>query len=77
VNVSPKSSGRPLFNLETAKSDMVAGLISSAVAIPLTMASGMFAFVSQGDEYFAYGAMAGLASAAVGIAARPAARHGD
>jgi sulfate permease, SulP family len=42
---------------------MTAGLISSAVAIPLAMAFGMFAFVTLGDEYFAYGAMAGLISA--------------
>ena len=27
------------------------------------MAFGMFAFVTLGDEYFAYGAMAGLVSA--------------
>jgi SulP family sulfate permease len=65
MDASTTSSRRPLFNLETAKDDVVAGLISSAVAIPLTMASGMFAFVSLGDEYFAYGAMAGLASAAI------------
>jgi len=65
MDASANLSGRPLFNLETARSDIVAGLISSAVAIPLTMASGMFAFVSLGDEYFAYGAMAGLASAAI------------
>src|SRR6202012_255815 len=65
MDASTTSSRRPLFTLETAKDDVVAGLISSAVAIPLTMASGMFAFVSLGDEYFAYGAMAGLASAAI------------
>ncbi|MBR1123503.1 SLC26A/SulP transporter family protein [Bradyrhizobium lablabi] len=39
--------------------------MSSTVAIPLAMAFGMFAFVSLGDEYFAYGAMAGLISAVV------------
>jgi MFS superfamily sulfate permease-like transporter len=47
------------------KSEITAGLVSSAVAIPLAMAFGMFAFVSLGDEYFAYGAMAGLVSAVV------------
>lgn len=45
--------------LASVKSEITAGLISSAVAIPLSMAFGMFAFVSLGDEYFAYGAMAG------------------
>jgi SulP family sulfate permease len=43
--------------------DVVAGLVSSTVAIPLAMAFGMFAFVTLSDEYFAYGAMAGLMSA--------------
>ena len=47
------------------KSEITAGLVSSAVAIPLSMAFGMFAFVSLGDEYFAYGAMAGLVSAVI------------
>ena len=47
------------------KSEITAGLISSAVAIPLAMAFGMFAFVSLGDRYFAYGALAGLVSAVV------------
>jgi MFS superfamily sulfate permease-like transporter len=40
-------------------------LVSSTVAIPLAMAFGMFAFVTLGDEYFAYGAMAGLISAVI------------
>jgi SulP family sulfate permease len=50
-------------DVATAYADMTAGLVSSAVAIPLAMAFGMFAFVTLGDEYFAYGAMAGLISA--------------
>jgi len=45
--------------------DIIAGLVSSTVAIPLAMAFGMFAFVTLGDEYFAYGAMAGLISAVI------------
>jgi len=49
----------------SVKSEITAGLVSSAVAIPLSMAFGMFAFVSLGDEYFAYGAMAGIVSAVV------------
>ena len=44
---------------------ITAGLISSAVDIPLSMAFGMFALVSLGDKYFAYGAMAGLVSAII------------
>ena len=34
----------------SVKSEITAGLVSSAVAIPLSMAFGMFAFVSLGDE---------------------------
>jgi len=59
------SSRIPLLGAEKAKTDIIAGLVSSAIAIPLAMAFGMFAFVSLGDEYFAYGAMAGLLSAVV------------
>ncbi len=47
------------------RNDIFAGLVSSTVAIPLAMAFGMFAFVTLGDEYFAYGAMAGLISAVI------------
>jgi MFS superfamily sulfate permease-like transporter len=47
------------------RGDIIAGLVSSTVAIPLAMAFGMFAFVPLGDEYFAYGAMAGLLSAVI------------
>jgi SulP family sulfate permease len=47
------------------RSEFIAGLVSSTVAIPLAMAFGMFAFVPLGDEYFAYGAMAGLISAVI------------
>src|SRR6266849_1003482 len=45
--------------------DAVGGLVSSAIAIPLAVGFGMFAFVTLGDEYFAYGAFAGLTSAFV------------
>lgn len=51
--------------MSAARGDIFAGLVSSTVAIPLAMAFGMFAFVTLGDEYFAYGAMAGLVSAVV------------
>ncbi|SHG03982.1 sulfate permease, SulP family [Bradyrhizobium erythrophlei] len=57
-------TSRPAIpGIAPARSDIVGGLVSSAVAIPLAMAFGMFAFVTLGDEYFAYGAMAGLISA--------------
>jgi sulfate permease, SulP family len=39
-----------------ARCGIVAGLVSSTVAIPLAMAFGMFAFVTLGDEYFSYAA---------------------
>src|SRR5947207_13188900 len=45
--------------------DAVGGLVSSAIAIPLAVGFGMFAFVTLGDDYFAYGALAGLTSAFV------------
>lgn len=41
------------------------GLVSAAVAIPLAMGFGMFAFVALGDEYFARGVLAGLYSAII------------
>src|SRR5581483_3218341 len=50
--------------------DLIGGLMSAAVAIPLAVGFGMFAFVSLGDEYFADGALAGLYTAfVVGLAA--------
>jgi MFS superfamily sulfate permease-like transporter/CRP-like cAMP-binding protein len=54
-----------IFSGAAVRSDVAAGLVSSTVAIPLAMAFGMFAFVSLGDGYFAYGAMAGLVSAVI------------
>lgn len=45
--------------------DVVGGLVSAGLAIPLAMGFGMFAFVSFGDEYFASGALAGLLTALV------------
>jgi len=60
------TSSHPLLpDVTTVRAEIVAGLVSSTVAIPLAMAFGMFAFVSLGDEYFAYGAMAGLISAVI------------
>lgn len=65
VEITPASSPAPLPGVATARADIFAGLVSSTVAIPLAMAFGMFAFVTLGDEYFAYGAMAGLISAVI------------
>ena len=47
------------------RGDIVGGLVSGGVAIPLAMGFGMFAFVSFGDDYFASGALAGLMTALV------------
>src|SRR4051812_15421504 len=54
-----------ILRAASVKSEITAGLVSAAVAIPLSMAFGMFAFVSLGDKYFAYGAMAGLVSSVI------------
>lgn len=45
------------------RTDAVGGLVSAAVAIPLAMGYGMFAFASLGENYFADGAIAGLTTA--------------
>src|SRR6476620_12223325 len=44
---------------------MVGGLVSAAIAIPLAMGYGMFAFTSLGENYFADGAIAGVTTALV------------
>src|SRR5580704_15326850 len=51
--------------LSTMRGDFTGGLVSAAVAIPLAMGYGMFAFASFGESYFADGALAGLATAFV------------
>ncbi len=48
-----------------ARQDFVGGLISAAIAVPLAMGYGMFAFASFGESYFADGALAGLTTAFV------------
>jgi SulP family sulfate permease len=60
-----KSARMPYPWLSNLRGDIVGGLVSAAVAIPLAMGFGMFAFVSLGDEFFAAGALAGLCSAFV------------
>jgi hypothetical protein len=47
------------------RDDLLGGLISAALSIPLAMGYGMFAFTALGDSYFAYGALAGLYAAIV------------
>ena len=66
MDTKSTSSRAPIFSIAMARIDVIAGLVSSTLAIPLAMAFGMFAFVTLGDEYFAYGAMAGLISAVIG-----------
>src|ERR1700731_3245701 len=62
---APATARKPIPGAATARNEIFAGLVSSAIAIPLGMAFGMFAFVTLGDAYFAYGAMAGLISAVI------------
>jgi MFS superfamily sulfate permease-like transporter len=51
------------------RDDLLGGLVSAALSIPLAVGYGMFAFGALGDSYFAYGALAGLyAAIVVGIA---------
>lgn len=47
------------------RNDLLGGLVSVALSIPLAMGYGMFAFTALGDSYFAYGALAGLCAAIV------------
>ena len=51
--------------LSRVRNDVLGGLVSAAVAIPLAMGYGMFAFASLGENYFADGAPAGIATAFV------------
>jgi SulP family sulfate permease len=51
------------------RGDIMGGLVSAGVAIPLAMGYGMFGFVVLGNDYFLDGARAGLLTAVVvGIA---------
>jgi sulfate permease, SulP family len=56
------NSMKPLLQ---AQNEVLGGSVSAAVAIPLAMGYGMFAFSSLGENYFTDGALAGLAAAAV------------
>lgn len=56
------------FLQSNVRDDLSGGLVSGALAIPLAMGYGMFAFTALGDSYFAHGALAGLyAAIAAGI----------
>jgi sulfate permease, SulP family len=55
----------PPFRSPQLRDDATGGLMSALIAVPLAMAFGMFAFVALGDQYFAYGAMAGLYAAMI------------
>ncbi len=49
--------------LANLRADVTGGVMSAAVAIPLAIGYGMFAFVPLGDAYFAVGVLAGLFAA--------------
>jgi MFS superfamily sulfate permease-like transporter/CRP-like cAMP-binding protein len=50
---------------ENLRNDIIGGLVSAGVAIPLAMGYGMFAFIALGNEYFPDGALAGLVTAVI------------
>jgi sulfate permease, SulP family len=54
-----------LHSFSNFRGDVSGGIVSAAVAIPLAMGYGMFAFVALGESYFASGALAGLYTAFV------------
>lgn len=47
------------------RGDLTGGLVSAALALPLAVGYGMFAFGALGDSYFAHGALAGLYAAVI------------
>jgi sulfate permease, SulP family len=53
------------MRLQLRVGDIFGGLMSAAVAIPLAMGYGMFAFAALGENYFAPGALAGITTACV------------
>ena len=53
------------FRQSRLRDDLLGGLVSVSLAIPLAMGYGMFAFTALGDSYFAHGALAGLYAAIV------------
>src|SRR5271154_1364965 len=53
------------MKLSLPANDVFGGLVSAAVAVPLAMGYGMFAFAPLGENYFEDGALAGIATAFV------------
>jgi SulP family sulfate permease len=53
------------MKLSLPTNDVFGGLVSAAVAIPLAMGYGMFAFAPLGENYFEDGALAGIVTAFV------------
>jgi sulfate permease, SulP family len=51
------------FRQSRLRDELLGGLVSVSLAIPLAMGYGMFAFTALGDSYFAHGALAGLYAA--------------
>jgi MFS superfamily sulfate permease-like transporter len=66
----PSRSGLTIFTTDllywiislrlALRDELLGGLVSVSLAIPLAMGYGMFAFTALGDSYFAHGALAGL-----------------
>src|SRR4051794_33994821 len=51
--------------LHLLKGDVIGGVVSAIVAIPLAIGFGMFAFVGLGDAHFGQGIVAGLSTAVI------------
>jgi sulfate permease, SulP family len=63
--VTPAAVASPAPWKASLRSDVIGGLVSAGVAIPLAMGYGMFAFIALGNDYFPDGALAGLVTAAI------------
>src|SRR5277367_2732854 len=65
VFVREPSTNTIAMKLSLPANDVFGGLASAAIAIPLAMGYGMFAFAPLGENYFEDGARAGIATAFV------------
>jgi len=65
AEVKPVAAAVPKPWQASLRNDIVGGLVSAGVAIPLAMGYGMFAFIALGNDYFPDGALAGLVTAAI------------
>ena len=63
--MKPIQGAMPVPWQANLRNDIVGGLVSAGVAIPLAMGYGMFAFIALGNDYFPDGALAGLVTAAI------------